>query len=166
MSRRRLNRKPNRFSRTSKPRGVLKRYKLRGGTKEEDLEKIYNFSIEFAKLRDNSNIIGIKAEIAEMLKLTPVSLDSDRVDQKYAEYTAALTQLIEASLKLATTTYANDSEVTSLKDKVANLMSVAIPDNAKYYDLRDVYDTIADFFAKKAINLMSGGAASNIAPDV
>ena len=53
------------------------------------------------------------------------------------------------------TKYPNDADVLQLKDQVAVLMSVAIPANAKYYDLRDVYETIADFFVKKSMKLMS-----------
>ena len=149
MSRRRLNRKPNRFRRTSKPRGVLS--KLRGGDRAVDLQKISEFSIEFTKLRDESNIIGIKAQIAQILKENS-SADTDTL---YTEYTIALGDLITKSLNLATTKYPNDADVLQLKDQVAVLMSVAIPANAKYYDLRDVYETIADFFVKKSMKLMS-----------
>ena len=148
MSRRRLNRKPNRFRRTSKPRGVLN--KLRGGDRT-DLQKISEFSIEFTKLRDESNIIGIKAQIAQILKQNS-SADTDTL---YTKYTTELHKLITESLKLAMTKYPNDADVLQLKDQVAVLMSVAIPANAKYYDLRDVYETIADFFVKKSMKLMS-----------
>ena len=149
MSRRRLNRKPNRFRRTSKPRGVLN--KLRGGDRTADLQTISAFSIEFMRLRDESNIIGIKAEIAQMLKSQALT----DIDTKYAEYTTALRNLIRESLNLAITKYyADDLEVTQLKAQVDDLMlSVATPANAKYYDLSDVYDTIADFFTKKYIKL-------------
>lgn len=148
MSRRRLNRKPNRFRRTSKPRGILN--KLRGGDRTEELQKISAFSIEFTRLRDESNIIGIKAEIAQMLK------NQLSADTLYTKYTTELHKLITESLNLATTNYANDSDVLQLKDQVDDLMSVAmIPDNAKYYDSRDVYETIADFFVKKYMKLMS-----------
>jgi hypothetical protein len=124
--------------------------KLRGGDRTE-LQKIYAFSIEFTRLRDESNIIGIKAKIAEMLK-NKLSAD---IDTLYTKYTTELQKLITESLKLATTNYANDPDVLQLKVQVGDLMSVAIPDNAKYYDLRDVYETIADFFVKKSMKLMT-----------
>ena len=158
MSRRRSNRKPNRFSRTSKRRGGLKRYKLRGGTREDELQKISAFSIDFKNLRDTSNIIGIKAEIAKMLKIPATPTD---IDRKYADYTIALRDLIRESINLAMISYVDDSEVTELKSQVDKLMLVATPDNAKYYDLSDIYDTIGDFFAKRAINLMSSNVATS-----
>jgi hypothetical protein len=158
MSRRRSNRKPNRFSRTSKRRGGLKRYKLRGGTREDEIQKISAFSIEFKNLRDTSNIIGIKAEIAEMLKMPAMPTD---IDRKYEDYTLALRELIRQSIDLAMIRYVHDSEVTNLKAQVDELMLVATPVNAKYYDLSDVYDTIGDFFAKRAINLMSSDVATS-----
>lgn len=150
MSRRRLNRKPNRFRRTSKPRGILN--KLRGGDRTDELQKISEFSIEFTKLRDESNIIGIKAQIAQILKQNS---SADTLYTLYTEYTIALGNLITKSLKLAMTKYPSDSDVLQLKNQVDVLMSVAIPANAKYYDLRDVYETIADFFVKKSMKLMS-----------
>jgi hypothetical protein len=148
MSRRtkkKINRKPNRFSRTSKqtPR-VLKR--LRGGTTQKDLIFLQNL----LALKQQSPILKFKVEIADRIK----TADSDMY-RMHLYYMDALTKLIDDSLKLIKETYHDDTDVNKLKEEVDELMLVATPVNAKYYDLRDVYDMIVDFFYKKATNMLS-----------
>lgn len=152
MTRRRLHRKPNRFIRNSK-RLVMKRFKLRGGTLE-DAKKLSEFQVKIANLRSDSNIIKIKAEIANALK----SGHSETVvEAAHNTYTAALTKLIDDTVSVATTTFTGDPEVMALPTKVANLKAMVLelePDKAKYYELNDIYFMIVELFAQKAMKMM------------
>ena len=145
MSRRRSNRKPIRFIRTSKqtPR-VLKR--LRGGTTQKDL----SFLQDRVALKQQSLILELKVEIADCIK------KAKPVYMTHLYYMEALTKLIDDSLKLIKETYHDDTDVNRLKAEVDLMLRLAQhTGNKQYYDLRDVYDMIVDFFYKKATNMLS-----------
>jgi hypothetical protein len=150
MTIRRLSRKPNRFSRNSKRRGVLKRFKLQGGgPKDDEIKKLSDFGIEFANLRKESKIIEIKAQIAR-------ALQSGGSDQKatYDTYLTALDKLINDTLEVAETKFSDDGQFKVLQTQVASLRDVlSQDDDNKYYDLRDIYDVISEFFTNKLRDL-------------
>ena len=139
-SRRRLNLKPNRFSRNSKRRGVLKRLKLRGGSKEEELNKLVDFAKRVAELRTNSRTL--KEEIADQYKK---GVSANVIKGKYEEYTTALNKLIDDIVSAAIQEFPDDKEIGELRDKVAELKKIV----NDYYDLRDIYDMISEFFVNR-----------------